>query len=364
MRPWRHVALLALATAGCGKKLPPEAPLQLIPARVEPLKVAQEGTDVVLRFPYPARTVLGTSLTDLTKVTVYREVLPAPPGARLPSAPADEEPARRERDEKSFLTRAEVVRELTRGDLDDATYGGEVIVRDSLVPLFVEKRMGRIFTRYAVTATRERKKSSRLSPMVALAPKVPPDMPVRILTTPEEGRVCLDWLPPHLMLGGETPVKVAAYAVYRREESEDSYGDPIGITGPVPTFVDTSIAPEKRYVYTVRAAPATDAPLVLGPPADQVTVDTHDVFPPPAPEGLLVLSESGANRLVWNPVLVQDLAGYLVYRRVDPAPFARLGQVKDPSYLDQGPPAGAVYGVSAIDKSGNEGPRAEARGGR
>ena len=65
-RAGRRVTLLALASAAaaCGKKLPPEAPLQVIPARVEPLEVVQEGTDAVLRFPYPSRTVLGTSLAS------------------------------------------------------------------------------------------------------------------------------------------------------------------------------------------------------------------------------------------------------------------------------------------------------------
>ena len=42
----------------------------MIPARPEPLRVTQEGSDVVLRFPFPSKTVQGAPLTNLTRVTV------------------------------------------------------------------------------------------------------------------------------------------------------------------------------------------------------------------------------------------------------------------------------------------------------
>src|SRR5450759_842808 len=94
------VLLLWVATltgaAGCGRKLPPEAPLQVLPAKVEPIRLSQEGSDAVLRFPYPSRTSTGTALEGLTKVTVYRELLPAPQGAMVPPPPAG---ATREREE-------------------------------------------------------------------------------------------------------------------------------------------------------------------------------------------------------------------------------------------------------------------------
>ena len=349
--------LAAALAAGCGRKIAPEAPLQVIPARPEPLRVAQEGGDVVLRFPFPAKTVLGTPLTNLTRVTVFRELLPAPPGARAPEPP--DGAAEREREEKLFRQRAETIRDLPREALDAVTVGSELVVRDPMLPLFLEKRIGRVFLRYGVTATRDRKRVSPLSPLVAIVPKVPPAEPVGLAATVEEGRVCLEWLPPDGMLDGSTPASVAGYAVYRREEAEESYGEWIGIAAR-PPYVDTGIAAGKRYVYTVRAAPSADLPPVLGPAADEVAADTRDVFPPAVPEGLLVLQEEGGNRLVWNPGLARDLAGYRVWARDGDGEWRRLADgLTDPAFFDRVAPAGRRYAVTAVDAAGNESGRAE-----
>lgn len=359
MRVLRAVPLLLAAAlaAGCGRKIAPEAPLQVIPARPEPLRVSQEGSDVVLRFPFPSKTIQGSPLTNLTRVTVYREIVPAPPGARAP-APADGT-VEREREEKLFRQRAEVIRDLPRAGLDEVTVGSELVVRDPMLPLFVEKRLGRVFLRYGVTATRDRKRVSPLSPLVSIVPKVPPAEPVGLSATVEEGRVCLEWLPPDGMLDGSTPASVAGYAVYRREEADEAYGEWLGVTGRSP-YVDTAVAVGKRYVYTLRAAPTADLPPVLGPAADEVVADTRDVFPPAVPEGLLVLAEEGGNRLVWNPGLARDLAGYRVWVRDGDGAWRRLADgLKDPAWYDAGAPAGRRYAVTAVDAAGNESGRAE-----
>jgi hypothetical protein len=356
----RRVAPLVLAATlagGCGRKIAPEAPLLVIPARPEPLRVTQEAGDVVLRFPFPAKTVQGAPLTNLTRVTVFREIVPAPPGARAPE-PA-KEAAERERQEKLFRQRAEAIRDLPREALDDVTVGSEIVVRDSMLPLFLEKRLGRVFLRYGVTATRDRKRISPLSPLVSIVPRVPPSEPRGLVATVEEGRVCLEWLPPVGMLDGATPATVAGYAIYRRDATEEMYDEPIGVAARSP-FVDETAASGKKLLYTARAAPTADRPPVLGPAADEVLADTGDVFPPKAPEGLIVLSEESGNRLVWNPVLARDLAGYRVFARDGAGEWRRLADaLTDPGYYDAGAPRGRKYGVAAVDTAGNESSREE-----
>ena len=349
--------LAAALAAGCGRKIAPEAPLLVIPARPEPLRVTQEGGDVVLRFPFPTKTVQGTPLTNLTKVTVFREVVPAPPGARAPG-PA-KETAERDRDEKLFRQRAEIVRELDRAGLDEVTVGSEIVVRDSMMPLFLGKRLGRVFLRYGVAATRDKKRVSPLSPLVSILPRVPPSQPLALAATVEEGRVCLEWLEPEGMVDGTVPSTVAGYAVYRRDAAEEAYDEWVGVVARSP-FVDESAPAGKRLIYTVRGAPTADRPPVLGPAADEVLVDTRDVFPPAPPDGLLVLSEEGGNRLIWNPGLARDLAGYRVFARDGEGAWRRLADgLTDPAYLDAGAPRGRRYGVTAVDASGNESRREE-----
>ena len=56
---------------------------------------------------------------------------------------------------------------------------------------------------------------------------------------------------------------------------------------------------------------------------------------------------------MWNPSLAGDLASYRVYRR-ESGGWKRVAEaLKDPVYFDAGAPASA-YGVTAVDKSGNE----------
>jgi len=356
----RALVLLAAALLpACGRKLPPVAPLLVLPARVDPIRISQEGSDIVLRFPYPTLTNAGATLTNLTKVTVMREIAGAREGQRVPPPPADA--AARGRDEKSFKARAEKIAELAPADLDAETSGPDIVYRDALVPLYTEKRIGRVMLRYAVTVTRDRKRVSELSGIVSIIPRVPPDRPVGVVATVEENRVCLDWLPPAAMLNGATPAVVAGYAIYRRDASEDEYDDkPLGVAIGTTTYVDESARADRSYVYTVRAAPVADVPLILGPAADQVAVSTKDVFPPSAPEGLLALVESGGTRLVWNPSLAPDLAFYRVYRLDGEVRTQIADRLKDPIYFDAGA-SGRAYGVTAVDKSGNESPMGTAK---
>lgn len=347
---------------GCGRKIAPEPPLQVLPARVEPVRLSQEGSDVVLRFPYPSKTNAGGTLTNLTGLTVYRELLGARDGQRPPETPADA--ASREREEKGFRARAETILTLSRTELDAATAGSVVVVRDPLVPLFREGRLGRVFLRYGVTAARDRKRVSELSPLVALFPRVPPDRPYAVVAAVEEGRVCLDWRAPVAMLDGARPAVVAGYAVYRRDGSDEMYDEsPVGVALGATTYVDGTVTADRSYVYTVRAAPVAEIPLILGPAADEVPVSTKDVFPPPAPEGILVLFEAGGARLVWNPSLAPDLATYRVYRREGDAWKRVADGVNEPVYFDArvfaggaAPASAGAYGVTAVDKSGNESP--------
>src|ERR1017187_10735438 len=102
---------LSLLT-GCGRKLAPEPPLQVLPARVEPVRLSQEGSDVVLRFPYPSQTNAGGTLTNLTGVTVYRELIGAREGERPREAPKDA--AARARRGKGVRARARGRPEVTR----------------------------------------------------------------------------------------------------------------------------------------------------------------------------------------------------------------------------------------------------------
>ncbi len=355
----RPALVLLLLAAGCGKRLEPLPPILVVPARPDPILVIQNGSDVIVRFPLPSRTAQGNPLTALRKVTVYREVQAAREGVRPAAAAATG--AERERGEKEFRSRSTVLAVLSREELEERAVGGDVLYRDSLLPLYREQRLGRVLLRYAVTATREKKLVSELSPIVGIVPVVPPGRPLFLRAVVEEKRVCLDWLPPEEMLDGTRPGRAGAYAVYRKDLTDEWYEDPVAVVKSETSFVDEGVRPDRRYLYTVRAAPSDEKPLILGPAADEILVDTADVFPPPAPGGFLVLREADGARLVWNPVLVPDFAAYRIYR-LEPGASAWTkvaDGLKETVWFDPGSPPGTRYAVTAVDLSGNESPRSK-----
>jgi hypothetical protein len=99
------------------------------------------------------------------------------------------------------------------------------------------------------------------------------------------------------------------------------------------------------------------------PPSECETL--VDTFPPAAPKELKAISGEAAINLIWEPNAERDLAGYLVFRGVEPAETLRQitpTPIVEPSFKDQVQPGITyVYVVRAVDKAGNSsGPSAPA----
>ena len=89
-----------------------------------------------------------------------------------------------------------------------------------------------------------------------------------------------------------------------------------------------------------------------------VSITPADVFPPPAPNGLVGLYSSQAIELIWNPNSEVDFAGYYVYRREGSGVYRRLTLelLPTPIYRDTGIVEGRTYSyrVTALDIKKNE----------
>jgi hypothetical protein len=363
------LSLLIVFSVGCGKKGDPQAPLPRGARAVSDLAVEQEGAEAVLTFSYPDRLLTGQPLTDLEAIEIYRVVNPSPaltagkPAAIAGGGPkTDEAPGSAARKaaaaarlaQEAFLHDAVRVFELPTAALAQHTRGATVVYRDALAPLLKAGKLPSSLA-YAVVSVRRTGEKSPLSNIAALSPAVPPGPPVILAVTPEEGRVCLEWLPPATDMLGQS-VEAGGYFLYRRILPEEEYEAPINAK-PVPgtAYVDTA-APYGKLVYTVRAI-LPDKPKVEGAPADEAGLEYRDVFPPPVPARLDALPEAGLVRLVWDPVPAPDLAGYVVFRAEGNAEPARLTAepVKDSFLTDTAARPGHRYRytVRAVDKAGN-----------
>jgi len=363
--------LLPLAVA-CGKKGDPQPPLPRGPAAISDLAVEQEGEEAVLTFSYPDRLMNGDPLRDVASLEIYRVADPSPaltaarPAARGPGVPGDEAPgtaARREAAnvrvaEQAFFREAKRVDVLLLPAIAERTRGATVVYRDPLLPLLsAGKPPGSLA--YAVVSVRRGGERSPLSNIVTLSPDVPPGPPAITSVTPEEGRICLEWLAPATDLLGR-PAKVGGYRVFRRTLPDEEHTAPLNAEPIADTvFVDTTAPYGGRYVYTVRATLA-GKPKVEGVPAEEVGVDYRDVFPPSAPSRLDALPEGNLVRLLWEPVPAADLAGYVVFRAEGDGAPARLTPqpVTDTFLSDTTVTAGRRYRytVVAVDAAGNASP--------
>ncbi len=360
---------LTLAT-GCGKKGEPQAPLPRGPRAVTDLSVEQEGGEAVLTFSYPDRLLSGQPLTDLESIEIYRVINPSPaltsprPAAAAGGPRTDEAPGSAARKaaaavrlaEQAFLRDAQRVFVLPVASLAQHTRGATIVYRDGLGPLLKDGKLPQALA-YAVVSARRGGQKSPLSNIVVLAPDVPPGPPVILALTPEEGRVCLEWLAPAADMLGK-PVGVGGYFVYRRALPEEEYENALNskpLTGTA--YVDGG-APYGRLVYTVRAI-LPNKPKVEGAPAEEAAVDYRDVFPPPPPSHLDALPEAGLVRLVWDPVAAPDLVGYVVFRAEDNGQPERLNAepLKESFTTDTTAKPGHRYHytVRAVDRAGNVG---------
>lgn len=101
---------------------------------------------------------------------------------------------------------------------------------------------------------------------------------------------------------------------------------------------------------------------LAGAKSAPVTVDAKDVFAPSVPEGLAAVAdaEAGAIDLSWEPSPESDVAGYIVYRRVEGRSWRRISPegklVTVPAWTDETAQRGVryQYSVVAVDRDGNQ----------
>jgi hypothetical protein len=216
---------------------------------------------------------------------------------------------------------------------------------------------------YAVVSARRNGEKSPLSNIAVLDPAVPPAAPVILRLTPEEGRICVEWLPVETDVLA-APVQPGGYRVYRRILPEEAYGEPLNPEAVADTsFVDAGV-PYGDLAYTVRAT-HPEKKNVEGLPAEEAVISYRDVFPPPAPARLDALPEGDLVRLIWDPAEAADLAGYLVFRAEEGAAPAQLTEkpTAETFLTDSSSRRGVRYRytVVSVDAAGNRsGPSPEA----
>jgi hypothetical protein len=361
------LALLA-AALGCGKQGPPLPPLRSVPAAAKDLHLRQQGTRALFELTYPKTTAGGMALDGITAVEVWEVVQPAPrEGKPQPVDP------------RVFTSSAKLAFTVKDADLTAAVFGDRLIFSwplpegaivaapaaaptptPTVTPTTTESAVTtpapsapagpRSPARfYAVRTLGKSGERSDFSNQVSLIPKTPPSAPDQVTTTARPDGVMVEWAPVQDALG---------YAIYRRGAQEKGHGQPIHAAGPTErSWLDNTARFGQSYIYAVTSFNDRD-PFIESAITSEREVRYQDRFAPPSPEDLVALAETGRIRLVWKGNTVEDLAGYIVYRRGPDGDFQRITPQPLPAaeYNDSDVKPGTSYSyrVTAVDQTGNE----------
>ena len=285
----------------CGKRSPPLPPLERVPQRTEQLTGVQRGNQVILMWPAPLRNAGAGSVQSIRRVDVYR--VAEKPNSSLALT------------EDQFAARSLLVGSVTYDEIKNA--GPTLHYTDSLDLAGQPARL-RYAIRY-VNAAGQRAAFSNFFLMEPAAKVAKP--PANVTKDESETAITISWDAPAANIDESTPPNLLGYNVYRVSagtpdtEAKALNKDPITATH----FEDKTFKFGEKYNYFVRSVSlGTEAKPVESFDSGTVSVAPLDVYKPAPP----TLNQPGIGpaqlALFWPPNSEPDIAGYLLYRSIDP----------------------------------------------
>lgn len=345
------IGLAVLLAAACGRKGPLQPPLASGPQAVEGLTAHQQGGGVILEWTNPTKSIDGRPLESLEAAEIW--VLELRPGdGKRPLGLQDFE-ARARLGRRVLPKEFQPSSRAAAGRSPDVMFAYPISGEESAPPVLA----------FAVRVLDAKKRRSKFCAPVVVETRVcplPPDIQdVRVF----KDRIEIVWAAPKSNTDGSAPAEVAGYNVYRTE----GRGKPEKLTSsPITglTFGDRRSSFGVPYTYVVRACAAGPEASVESADSAPRDVVAKDVFPPDPPAGLVALSGPGGISLSWEAGHEEDIGGYRVWRREEGGSgFVSLTSVPvaGNSFTDAtaGKGKAYIYAVSAVDKNGNESPKAE-----
>jgi hypothetical protein len=348
----RHALALTLAFSSlfaaiaCGKRRPPLPPVERVQQRTELLSGAQRGNQVILSWPAPRRNAPDASVQSIRRVDVYR--LAERP--RAPLALTEEE----------FSTRSTLIGSVTEEQIMNA---GDVLTYTDTLELAGEPARLRYAIRYVNAAGQRAAFSNFL--LIEPAAKVA-QAPTIIATGNEvsEQAITINWQPPAANIDGSTPVNLLGYNVYRMEESQSEISDTPINNAPVSgtQYSDKNFRFGDTYRYVVRAVSlGTGGGPVESLNSNSITIAPKDTFAPSAPSSITIAAAPGRLSLFFPANPEADIAGYNIYRSIDPAlpkhQWSKLNSelLTKTTFQDERVEPGRryFYYLTAVDQAGN-----------
>ncbi len=335
----------AVLLSGCGKRLPPQPPIERVQQRTESLSGVQRGNQVLLSWPAPLRNAPNSSVQSVRRIDVYR--LAEKPTSPLPLT------------EEEFAERSTLIGSVPYDDIkntkDTLTY------RDTLELAGEPTRL-----RYAVRYVNHAGQRASFSNILLIEPAARIANPPTVLPAEyNETGITIKWQPSSTNIDGSVPVNLLGYNVYRLDESQsDVDQNPINASLVSGTqFVDKNFKFGQTYRYFARSVSlGTGGAQVESVNSNIVPVTPRDTFPPSAPAGISLAPAPGRLSMYFAPNQEPDLAGYNIFRSTDPnLPKKKWIKLNTSlwtktTFTDDKVESGKTYYyyITAVDQAGNE----------
>jgi len=178
----------------------------------------------------------------------------------------------------------------------------------------------------------------------------PPPPPSDLKGIEKDRKVVLKW---------EKVNEASGYAIYRRICPFPFSSDP-SFYVKEESLIDENLENGKTYCYVIRSFKESGKVFIEGKSSREICLMPQDDSPPPPPLGFVILREKESVLLRWFPVVSEPIKGYHIYRGRCGGKLEKITKdVTSETFFYDKPERGCwVYGVSAIDLSGNEGEKA------
>ncbi|HEX6625031.1 MAG TPA: hypothetical protein VF064_15075 [Pyrinomonadaceae bacterium] len=340
----------AFCLPGCGKRRPPQPPVEGVPQRTELLSGVQRGNQIILDWPAPLRNAPDESVQSIRRVDVYR------------LAESSDDPLALT--EEEFSSRATLIGSVPFETIRAAAPGGAVSYTDELT-LSDPVRL-----RYAVRYVNASNQRASFSNFLIIEPATGVSRPPTLTAPAEVTQNAIEfvWDAPAANMDGTRPANVLGYNVYRFARAEKQPArEPLNGARPLSAtrFVDQSFSFGEEYVYVVRAVSLGTGGLpVESLNSNAISVAPRDTFPPAPPGAPTAAAPQDGGRIsIFFPANTEsDVVGYNIFRATDEglprslwtklnrAPLTRT------TFQDETVQSGVkyFYYVTAIDNAGNE----------
>jgi hypothetical protein len=409
------VVLGLIATAACGRKAPPLAPLPRLAEAPAQVTATRIGDDVLVAFTVPAANQGGRTPADASALEVFGVTATAPPSGRditraavliatapvyvppppVPEPSPDAAPVPPLPVPEGFAQGARgVLRETLTPDSRAATVlpdakplpvpASEVADDEALrlsLPLVGPSPFDELKRHYVLRATDGGRRRGAASAVVSVPLQPGSGAPIDLEATYTETTLTVTWAagpgawtaPPAStdkvlaskpLVPVQPPTEYFVYAV--EQEATPAAETPWTLQVPTPLnptpLATTSFAVPGSIVFgtpqcfAVRGVDTFGTTKVLSPASPTVCVTPTDTFAPAAPARLAAIGGVGVVSLVWEANTDAELGGYLVLRGVEGAETLTVvtGEpVLETTYRDTSVTPGVRYdyAVVAIDRA-------------